>query len=399
VSGLTFIVFPANSLSDDEIPVLRPLMPSADQLLPYLRRIDATRIYTNHGPLVQEFEKRIAGTLSVPTGGVASASSGSAALAAAIMAVAGRATAERPLALIPAFTFVATATVAEQLGYEPYLCDVDPETWMLDPARLADHPMLEQLGVVIPVAPFGRPVPQAPWRAFQAAAGIPVVIDGAACFGEILDDPERFLGAIPVAISFHATKGFSTGEGGAVVATDADLIIRAVRALNFGCYGSREAQSWGGNGKMSEYHAAVGLAELDGWTDKRSSFLAVADDYRRVAAAYGVAARLFVTPDVGMPYALFRCADAAEADHVRQALGKAHIGWRFWYGGGLLKHPHLSGARCDDLGTTSVLAPTLIGLPMAPDLSHARVSHVIGVLADALRSSAAAGEKSPNASA
>jgi len=205
-----------NSEPGEIVPVLRPLLPLADRILPYLRRIDETRIYSNHGPLSSELERRLAEHLRLPQGALACASSGTAALIGAILAATGRATSERPLAIIPAFTFAATAAAVEQCGYQPYLADVAADSWMLDAERLLSHPERERVGIVVPVAPFGRPVPQEPWRRFRAMTGIPVVIDGAASFAGLADRPDRFLGEIPVAISFHATKVFATGEGGAV---------------------------------------------------------------------------------------------------------------------------------------------------------------------------------------
>src|SRR3954447_3622818 len=95
------------------IPVLRPRLPSAEQLLPYLRRIDATRMYTSWGPLVLELEERLCRRLSLPVGGVVSASSGTSALTAAILAGAGRSAGRRGIAIVPALTFVATAAAAE----------------------------------------------------------------------------------------------------------------------------------------------------------------------------------------------------------------------------------------------------------------------------------------------
>src|SRR5262249_20683819 len=142
------------------VPVLRPGLPSAERLLPYLRRIDLARIYSNHGPLNSELELRLAGMLQLPAGGLVCASSGTTAVTGGILATAGRATPQRPLALLPAFTFVATAAAVEQCGYLAYLADVDAETWMIDPQPLAHHPHLDRIGLVVPVAPFGRPVPQ-----------------------------------------------------------------------------------------------------------------------------------------------------------------------------------------------------------------------------------------------
>src|SRR5690606_3869348 len=202
------------------IPVMTPRLPSADQLLPYLRPIAAARVYTNFGPLVPEFEQRVAAELSLPVAALASASSGTAALVGGILASAGQATAARPLAVMPAYTFVATALAAEQCGYRPCLADVDPQRWMLDPGALLDHPALDQVGVVLPVAAFGAAVPQAPWQEFRDRTGIPVVIDGAASFEAACAAPWRNLGDIPVAMSFHATKSFGMGEGGCAATTD-----------------------------------------------------------------------------------------------------------------------------------------------------------------------------------
>ena len=72
-------------IEPNRIPVLRPQLPPAEQLLPVLKRIDEARIYTNWGPLSSELEGRLARTLRLPAGGVVSASSGTAALVGAIL--------------------------------------------------------------------------------------------------------------------------------------------------------------------------------------------------------------------------------------------------------------------------------------------------------------------------
>jgi dTDP-4-amino-4,6-dideoxygalactose transaminase len=98
------------------------------------------------------------------------------------------------VALIPAYTFIATATAAVLAGYEPVFVDVDEKTWTADPLALLDHPDLARTGVVIPVAAYGRPVPLAEWTVFQERTGVPVVVDAAAAFDTLLRDPARYLG-------------------------------------------------------------------------------------------------------------------------------------------------------------------------------------------------------------
>jgi dTDP-4-amino-4,6-dideoxygalactose transaminase/SAM-dependent methyltransferase len=372
--------------AEERIPVLRPQLPDAERLLPYLRRIDTARTYTNWGPLSAELERRLATQLQLPVGGVTSAASGTAALVGAILAVAGRAQTDRPLAILPAFTFVATAVAVEQCGYTPYLADIDPDTWMIDPVPLTAHPELDRVGVIVPVAAFGCPVPQAPWRELAVATGVPVAIDGAASFDRLLDDPAAGLGPIPVAISLHATKPLGTGEGGCVASTDPDLILRIGQALNFGFCETRESRMPSINGKMSEYHAAVGLAGLDEWEGSMHARLEVVDGYRRRAAEAGLGDRMIVPPRVGASYVLFRCADSGEADRVQDALTAAGIGHRLWYGAGLHRQRRFRDAPRERLEVTDELAPCLLGIPLAPDLEPAAVAEIV----DALRSGTAA---------
>ena len=367
------------------IPVLRPLLPSADRLLPYLRRIDETRLYSNHGPLSEELGGRLADTLGLPAGGVVCASSGTAALVGAILAASGRAAPERPLAIIPALTFAATASAVEQCGYQPYLADVDAESWMLAPDRLIEHPERQRVGLVVPVAPFGRPVPQEPWRHWRMTTGIPVVIDGAASFVGLAEQPGEFLGEIPAAISFHATKAFATGEGGAVATSDVALAKRIAQTLNFGISGIRDCATASTNGKMSEYHAAVGLAEFDGWPEKLAAFRAVAQHYRQALAAVGLADRVYGAPDIGPNYTLFRCRDAAVSDRVQHRLRQASVDFRLWYGRGLHRQTYYANLPRDALGVTDNLAPCLLGLPMAPDLEEAAIGRVVEVLSGGVR--------------
>lgn len=364
----------------EPVRVLRPLLPTMEKLLPYLQRIDAARIYSNFGPLVLEFEARLARHLQQPEGSVVTANTGTTGLVGAILAAAGRAHSDRPLALMPALTFVATAVAAQKCGYKPCLADVDADTWLLDAEKMASHPRLDQIGVVIPVAAFGRPVEQAPWLAFREKTGIPVVIDGAASFEALELDPKMHLGPIPVMISLHATKSLATAEGGCVVCSDIDLTTRVGQALNYGFHFSRDSRTASTNGKMSEYHAAIGLAELDDWAEKKSAFARVVATYRRHAAGTPMESMLITAPDVCSSYIIFRCRDEAQSLQVQHALAEHGVEFRHWYGQGLHHQTYYADSLHDDLPGTDALAPCLLGLPMAPDLDEYRILRVVNAL-------------------
>lgn len=371
-----------NALRLPSIPVYRPKLPPARLLLPYLERADAVRWYTNRGVLVRELEARLSDALCGGPGRLVAASSGSAAIEAAILAVAGRATATRPYALVPAYTFVGTALAAQRCGYIPWLVDAAPSGWAMTPDEAADCPALAEAGVVVPVAPYGQAPDQAGWSGFVARTGVPVVIDAAASFEALARAPGAHVGRVPVALSFHATKAFSTGEGGAVAWSDLAGLARVVRALNFGFLASRVSQAPGLNGKMSEYHAAVGLAGLDCWDATTAANELVARGYR--VAAGRLRERLVLAPDIASNYVLFCATDAIEAARVRAALTEAEAGHRAWYGRGLHHEPAFAGAPRGELPHAERLGACLIGLPIAPDIATDAIARVAAAIRGAV---------------
>ena len=353
------------------VPVCRPLLPTSAALLPYLARIDKARWYSNHGILSIELQQR----LSERLGGlhVALASSGTSAIAGAVLATAGRPSAGKGLCILPANTFIGSVAAVEQCGYEPYFVDVDPETWQLLPEQLEGHPVLQKAGLVLPVSPYGRCVPQTPWERFRDVHGIPVVIDGAAMFEAAMRDPEAHIGTVPVALSFHATKSFATGEGGAVVTSAEPVWRSAIQAMNFGFASDRLSKLPSINAKLSEFHAAVGLAELDGWDEKLNGYRRAAEYLGRIGS---ISHQLLTAPDVASCYALHVASSPDEGRALRQRLSEAGIGCRQWYGAGAHAHPRTSGYGRDDLPVTERLVEVLSGLPIFPDLDEEDASKV-----------------------
>jgi dTDP-4-amino-4,6-dideoxygalactose transaminase len=366
------------------IPVYKPKLPGVEKLVPYLREIDNNRWYSNRGILVQAMERRIVALLSTDCDLIVTGS-GWAALKAAIFAAAGPATPQRPFALMPSYTFAATAAAAETCGYKPYFLDVDEETWMISAKELMDHSALSTAGLIIPVAAYGRGVAQRPWKLFREATGIPVVIDAAAAFEAIIEDPLSLIGEVPIAVSFQATKAFSSGEGGAVIWTDTAGLMDVTRATNFGFLGTRESKSPSFNGKMSEYHAAVGNASLDAWVQTVGAWKATYTAYAGCAKKAGLAERIILHPVIASCYALYHASSDAEAIAVTQALTKRGIEHRYWYGHGLHTHEHFALAPRDPLSRTARIAHHLVGLPTAIDLSHESMKRIMAAICEGRR--------------
>jgi len=161
-----------------------------------------------------------------------------------------------------AFTFPATPHCIEWNGLTPVFCDIDPDTYCLDPARVEER-IGPRTSAILPVHVFGNPCDVDAYEALAEKHGLRIVYDAAHCFG--VRHRGRSLadfGDLSV-LSFHATKVFHSTEGGAVVARDEALRARLALLRNFGIVNENEVRGVGLNGKLSELHAAMGLLVLD----------------------------------------------------------------------------------------------------------------------------------------
>ncbi|HEY3662855.1 MAG TPA: DegT/DnrJ/EryC1/StrS family aminotransferase [Chthoniobacterales bacterium] len=354
---------------DLELPVAKPRLPLADEILPYLRRIDQSRWYSNGGPLVLEFEDRLASHTG--GGGVATVANATVGLTLALL------TCDLPpgsLCMVPSWTFAATGHAIEHAGLIPWIVDVDRESWALEPeaARELLREAPGPVSAVIPVSPFGRPIDFAGWNSFRDETGVAVVIDAAAMFDTIR------AGAVPAVVSLHATKVLGVGEGGFVVGNDAGFIQELQKRANFGFWGSREATAPSFNGKMSEYSAAVGLAALDAWPATRADFARVAAAYRDALAGQS---KVMLQEGFGESWVsstVIVAAEEAGAEAIGRALSAQRIGTRRWWGGGLHRHGAFAKFPSGRLDQTEELADSVIGLPCWRDLPNEKIDAICG---------------------
>ena len=357
------------------IPVARPRMPATDALVPYLQQIDKVGIYSNNGPLARRLEDRLAAFLGVPPKSVVAAASGSAALTGSILAHAGYATDDRRSCLMPGIGFVSAAAAVKQCGYATVFCDVDPASWQIEPGTLVQRCDLDSVGLVLPVAPYGKWIDLAGWAEFSERTRIPVVIDAAASLDSKLDWTGLHA---PACISFHATKVLGSGEGGAIVCRDSGAAEAARAAINHGFKGSRSAHVAAINGKMSEYAAAVALAGLDALQTVFPEWEHVRDTYMHAESPSDF--RLIAHPEVSRCYLLAEARDAKTCALAVDRLQRLGVGARFWYGRGLHLEPAFTTADQSPLPVTEDLSDRLLGLPMARDLTEEEIRRVLDAL-------------------
>lgn len=236
--------------------------PNVGERAALLDRIDGIldrRWFTNNGPVVQEFEQRVADL--VGTRHCIAICNATVALEIAIRAVglSGE-------VIVPSFTFIATAHALQWQQITPVFCDIDPETHCLDPNRVEELITPRTTGI-IGVHLWGHACDVEKLTDIAERHRLQLMFDAAHAFASSYRG--KMIGNFGRAeiFSFHATKFFNTFEGGAIVTNDDDL-ARKIRLMNnFGFQGYDDVVYIGTNGKMSEVCAAMGLTGLDSLDD------------------------------------------------------------------------------------------------------------------------------------
>jgi len=239
----------------DPVYVTRPRLPDEEAVLPLLANVLRSRWLTNDGEMVRRLEELL--RLRLGVGFCASFCNATVALLAALRAL----EIEGEVITTP-FTFPATVHAIEWAGLEPVFCDIDPHTWNLD-ARAAAELVGARTAALLPVHVYGNPCDVHALRTLAERHGLALLYDAAHAFGvRAHGAPIGSWGDLSV-FSFHATKLFHTAEGGAVT-TASDVLHQRLRSLrNFGIVDEETVRGVGINGKMSELHAALGVAVLE----------------------------------------------------------------------------------------------------------------------------------------
>ena len=239
----------------EPLHVGRPNIGDHDAFLQRVNRILDSHRLTNNGPMVREFERRIAAYLGVKH--CVAMCNGTIALEIAI-----RALKLEGEVIVPSWTFIATAHALYWQGITPVFADIDPATHNLDPDAVRRMITPRTTGI-IGVHLWGRPAPVDELQAVADEYGLQLMFDAAHAFGcSYRGRTIGNFGACEV-LSFHATKVLNSMEGGAVVTND-NALAAAMRLMrNFGFSGYDDVIHPGTNGKMPEVNAAMGLVNLD----------------------------------------------------------------------------------------------------------------------------------------
>lgn len=236
------------------IPVTEPYLPPRERLDRYLDRIYESRRLTNNGPLVQELTEKLKDYLGVEN--LLLVANGTLALQ-----IAYRTLGVSGSAVTTPFTFPATVAAMDWNDVEPIYSDVDFRSMNLDPEAAEDSAKPETTAVV-PVHTYGNPCDVEAFASLAQRRRLKLIYDASHCFGVNYYGTSILNWGDAATLSFHATKLFSTVEGGAIIFRNREDLELARTLINFGIQADGTREGFGINAKMSEFQAAYGLASL-----------------------------------------------------------------------------------------------------------------------------------------
>lgn len=323
---------------DPPIFVTRPSLPPVEEYEALVREIFKSGYLTNNGALHKRLEAALSEKLGAPQ--IKLFVNGHLALECLLQAfeLAGGEIVTTP------FTFISTTHAIVRAGCTPVFCDVEKDYFTLDPALLEEK-ITPRTRAIVSVHVYGNPCDMETIGRIAAKYDLPVLYDAAHAFGVTVNG--RGVAAFGNAsmFSFHATKSFNTIEGGAVACWDEALAARLESLKNFGLVDGERIESVGGNAKMNEFQAAMGLCNLRYFESEIEKRRLAVERYRQnLGQIKGISLRP-VPAGVKSNYAYFPASFDPEAfgrtrDDVAETLKRCNIFPRKYF------FPLTSAAEC-----------------------------------------------------
>jgi len=359
------------------INVTRSSMPSFEEYCEEIREMWDSRWLTNNGGKVQALQAQLRSFLQSRE--VELFTNGHLALEALMEALA----LEGEVITTP-FTFASTTHAAVRKGLTPVFADIRADDYTLDPEQV-EALITDRTCAILPVHVYGSLCDVEKLEQIGQKHGIPVIYDAAHAFGVTKNGVSAARFGTASMFSFHATKVYHTIEGGAIATQDEELARRLALARNYGITGPEDVVSVGGNAKMNEFQAAMGLCNLRHLKD---------DIALRKAAHEGYLQQLSGLKDVALPkaqegvesnYAYFPVVFESRAirDRVCEALAEEGVFARKYFYPLITDFECYRGKAGFDSSATPVaqrISDGVVTLPLYPGLEMAEVKLISDVV-------------------
>jgi dTDP-4-amino-4,6-dideoxygalactose transaminase len=358
--------------------VTQPSLPPLEEFIPLLREIWNSKCLTNCGPFHQQLEAELSLFLGVHH--ISLFGNGTLALLAAL-----RGLGQGEVITTP-FSFVATAHAVLWSGLKPVFADIDPVTLTLDPKKV-EALIGPHTRAILPVHVYGIPCDVEGLKQVAERHGLKLIYDAAHAF-DVRDSGGSVLrhGDLSI-LSFHATKVFTTFEGGAVISPDAASKQHLDRLRNFGIADEVTVLSDGINGKMSEVQAALGLLQLRRVHETREHRMRIDEAYRQALVDVPGIECLPLPQDVRSNFGYFPImvtpAHARTRDELYEHLRAHGVIVRRYFHPLISDFPmyrDLPSAAAENLSVARLAAERILCLPIHGGMEPQTARQVVGLI-------------------
>ena len=238
------------------IPITKSFFPPIKEYQEQVQRIWDNQWLTNRGALVVELEEKITAHLALEQSKIIIMNNGTIPIQIALKVLANSGE-----VITTPFSYVATTAAIVWENCTPVFVDIHPEYLTIDEAKI-EAAITDKTTCILATHVFGNPCNIEAIEAIANKHNLRVIYDAAHCFGVTYKGKSIFEYGDISTCSFHATKLFHTGEGGALFTKDSALFNQCYYSHNFGHNGPLDFHGLGINGKISELQAAMGLTVL-----------------------------------------------------------------------------------------------------------------------------------------
>jgi dTDP-4-amino-4,6-dideoxygalactose transaminase len=366
---------------DKNIYVTQPLLPPLEEFIPYLEKIWESKWLTNSGQFHEELESALAKYLGV--GHLALFTNGTIALVTALQSlrIAGE-------VITTPYSFVASTHSLIWNSIIPVFVDIDPITCNLDPNKI-EQAITPRTTAIMPVHCYGNPCNVDYIQKIADTYGLKVIYDAAHAFGVKYKGVSILNHGDLSVLSFHATKVYTTFEGGAIICNDAKTKQRIDYLKNFGIADETTVMAPGINGKMNEVQAAFGLLQLKYIDSAILKRKAIDARYRRLLKDISGITCLKPPADTEPSYSYFPILVGAEYKISRNELNQRMrdggiITRRYFYPliSDMPMYRGLLSSAKENLAVANEIAEQILCLPIYPSLEDDDVDRVVRIISE-----------------
>jgi dTDP-4-amino-4,6-dideoxygalactose transaminase len=352
------------------IPVTKTFLPPIEEYIEYLEKIWNSNQVTNNGPLVLELEEKLKDFLGVNH--LFFVSNGTIALQIAIKAL----DLKGEIITTP-FSYVATTSSIVWEGCKPVFTDIDSNTLCINP-DLIEEAITPETSAILATHVYGIPCDVEKIQSIAQKYNLKVIYDAAHTFGVKYKDKSMVSYGDISTLSFHATKIFHTVEGGAIITQEDEIAHRISYMRNFGHKGQEEFWGLGINGKNSEFHAAMGLCNLNYLNEIISKRMEISQLYDDQLIRSGIQ-RLDIPERTAYNFAYYPIILKNENNLIliKKILNNYEIYPRRYFFPSLDKLPYVRG---ENIKVSNEISKKVLCLPLYPGLNYDQVKTISEII-------------------